>query len=396
MRAAMPRTLAVALAAFLAITILPGCALRGGKKKDYARQLGAGEIALRKVDIGAIPPITTTPQSRAELRRAIAHSLAYLAAPSARARYATGIAGVSITEVESGLRTMDELLQQYPEDAALDREFRARFEAYSSVGWDDEGTVLFTGYFTPIYDASPVQTDRFRYPVYKRPADLGPNSDPGVAQTTPVRSTVTGELFPDAATLESSGRLKGTELVFFDDPWKAYVVRVQGSAKIRMPDGSIRDIGYDGTNGHPYVSVGKELVKDGKIPADQISMPTLMAYFKNHPEDVPAYIRRNPRMVFFRFTEGGPFGSIGKPVTADVTIATDKAIFPPGALTFVDTKVHANSRPTPYASLRVDQDTGGAIRAPGRCDLYMGVGEGAEVRAGDQYYEGKLYYLIAK
>ncbi|MFM2091465.1 MAG: hypothetical protein RLZZ127_1954 [Planctomycetota bacterium] len=391
----MLRTLAVALAATLAAGTLQGCALRGGKKKDYARQLGAGELALRKVDINAIPAITTTPQSRAELRRAIAHSLAYLATPSARTRYATGIGGVSLAEVEGGLRTMDDLLQSYPEDAALDREFRARFEAYASVGWDDEGTVLFTGYYTPIYEASPVQTDRFRYPVYKRPADLGPNSDPGVAQTTPVRSTVTGEQFPDAATLEESGRLKGTELVWFDDPWKAYVVRVQGSAKIRLPDGSLKDIGYDGTNGHPYKSVPLELVKDGKITAEQISMPTLMAYFKTHPDEVPAYVRRNPRMVFFKYTDGGPFGSIGKPVTADVTIATDKAIFPPGALTFVHTKVHQGG-PVPYASLRVDQDTGGAIRAPGKCDLYMGVGEGAETRAGDQYYEGKLFYLVAK
>jgi membrane-bound lytic murein transglycosylase A len=44
----------------------------------------------------------------------------------------------------------------------------------------------------------------------------------------------------------------------------------------------------------------------------------------------------------------------------------------------------------------LDQDTGGAIRAPGRADIYVGVGDAAGRIAGATYAEGRLYYLFLK
>ncbi len=124
---------------------------------------------------------------------------------------------------------------------------------------------------------------------------------------------------------------------------------------------------------------------------------TLRAYFQAHPEDLAGYAAKNPRGIFFTVTSGGPYGSLGQLVTTDVTVATNKQIFPPAGPMLVQTTViGASGRAEPYAALRLDQDTGGAMRAPGRADLYMGVGDSAGQRAGGQWHEGRMWYLILK
>jgi len=139
------------------------------------------------------------------------------------------------------------------------------------------------------------------------------------------------------------------------------------------------------------------MVADGKIAADRLSAQSMRAYFAAHPEDLATYAAQNPRGIFFTVTSGGPFGSLGQPVTTDVTVATNKQIFPPAAIMLVQTSVVAASgKVEPYTALRLDQDTGGAMRAPGRADLYMGVGESAGQRSGGQWYEGRMWYLVLK
>jgi membrane-bound lytic murein transglycosylase A len=172
---------------------------------------------------------------------------------------------------------------------------------------------------------------------------------------------------------------------------------VQGSAKLRLRDGSLMEVGYTGTNNYQYHGIGQDLVKDGKIPADQLNYFTIRSYFRAHPDEVQTYTNRNPRYVFFHQASGGPLGSLGQPVVANVTIATDKSIFPRGAPCLAQTRVADPSlQTTDYVGIRVDQDTGGGIRAPGHADLYMGEGDDNERRAGSQYYEGKLFYLIVR
>ena len=373
----------------IALAVLAtACAKREPPSKDYARELEPGRLALREADMAQLPPIRTTTDGRAELQRAIAHSLAWLKLPSAERAYATDVAGLSRQDVIGGLRLLDELLRSHPDDASLDREVRARFRLYQSVGWDDAGSVLFTAYYTPIFAGSRTRTAEFRFPLYRKPADLAPNPNPGQARTEPARRLSTGQPYPPAGELLDSGELAGSELIWLRDPWEAYVVQVQGSAVIRTAEGMVM-VGYAGDTGHPYVSVGKELIRDGKIPAGVITMPILMAHFRAHPEDVAPYVRRNPRFVFFEENRtGAPRGSIGVPVTADVSLATDKRIFPPGALAFSDLPG--------LSGFRVDQDTGGGIRAPGRADLYLGVGEEAERRAGLVNAEGRLFYLVPR
>jgi membrane-bound lytic murein transglycosylase A len=159
-------------------------------------------------------------------------------------------------------------------------------------------------------------------------------------------------------------------------------------------------LGYAATNGHDYQSVGQKMIADGIVPASGLSLKAMIDYFKANPHQVDRYINHNPRYVFFRTDEGDPRGSLNEPVIPLRSIATDKAIYPRGSMTLLKTRL---PRPAggsisraPYTGFALDQDTGGAIRAPGRCDVYMGVGDEAGRMAGQVYEEGTLYYMFLK
>jgi len=195
-------------------------------------------------------------------------------------------------------------------------------------------------------------------------------------------------------------RVRGKELVWLEDPFEAYIAHVQGSAKIRLSDGQLTTVGYAANNGHEYRSVAKEMIKDGRITASQLSLSAMIDYFKRHVDQVAMYVQRNPRYVFFKKEDGPPRGSLNEPVTTMRTIATDKSIFPRGCLAFISTTLPRASSDSVvnqlYSGFTLDQDTGGAIQAPGRCDVYMGVGDMAGKLAGQTYQEGRLYYLFLK
>ncbi len=207
--------------------------------------------------------------------------------------------------------------------------------------------------------------------------------------------------YPTRAEIEKSGVLAGSELVWLRDAFEAYLVHVQGSAALVLPDGTIFHVGYAGNNGHEYVSVARALVADGKLRDDQLSLDEVRAYFKAHPEDLEGYLQLNPRFIFFRAADGSrwPEGSLGVQLTERRSLATDKNLFPPGGVVLVVTRA---AHPADAAEQRrfiqfmLDQDAGGAIRTPGRADLYFGSGRSAEAQAGGQYADGELYYLFLK
>jgi membrane-bound lytic murein transglycosylase A len=238
----------------------------------------------------------------------------------------------------------------------------------------------------------------YQWPLYKRPADL--ISDP-LTGDVKGRRTPDGTIVPyyTRAQIEA-GALAGQELCWLTSRWEAYVVTVQGSGRLRLPDGSIYEVGYAGHNGYDYVSVGQRMVTDGLIPADQVSLKTLGAYFDAHPQDMDKYLSTNPRTVFFEERPGGPWGSLNEPVTALATIATDKEqhdIYPRAMPAFLNVALTMpDGTPAPANGFYLDQDTGGAIRAAGRCDIYMGIGQSAEDLAGRELNEGQLYYIAVK
>ena len=355
--------------------------------KDYNRELPPGELALRKItDPNQIPDYTQACADLEGLQGAISRSIHYMTKPSSEKFFPYG----DITH-EQALRSLRELeklfaLQQSPRE--INAILKEKFDTYVSVGCDDRGTVLFTGYYTPIFDGSPVRTERFRYPLHKTPDDLVKDADGTILGQKGKDGQI--QQYPSREEIQKSNILAGSELVWLADPFEVYIVHVQGSAKIRMPDGLIKTVGYAAHNGWEYQSIRKKMIVDGKLTEKNINMKIMIDYFKIHPEEVDVYVNQNPRFVFFRYEEGEPRGSLNEPVTPFRTIATDKTIYPRGMFAFAAVDLE---KPIGFV---LDQDAGGAIRAAGRCDVYMGVGERAGELAGKTYREGQLYYLFLK
>lgn len=336
----------------------------------------------------------TLPQDRRPLLQAIQHSFTYLATPKARADYqAHPTPGVTRERVERSLRRLRHLVQHSPNDAAFQAALTREFVLYQSVGRDGAGEVGFTGYFEPYYAASPVPTAEFRYPLYRRPADLESWPTPH-----PTRLALEG-----ADGLQGSqGPLRGLELVWLASRLEAFLVQVQGSAKLGLPDGQVMTVGFAGRTDYPYTSIGRALVEAGKIAAEDLSLPNLLAYFEAHPDELDIYLPKNERFIFFRSTDGGPpTGSLSVPVTAGHSIATDKSLMPPGAMAIIQAPLPQRNPNGDWENqvatrLVLDQDTGGAIIGPGRVDLFVGSGPEAGELAGRINSPGQLYYLLLR
>ncbi|HET6204104.1 MAG TPA: MltA domain-containing protein [Planctomycetota bacterium] len=368
--------------------------------KDYGRPLPSGQLALEKVtDPREIPDFSAGFGDRDALLGAVGRSLGYYEKPSSRRFFP--YLGVSHDRAVASLLAFREELRAASSGTDLDRRLRERFEVYRSVGWDGSGTVYFTGYCEPVLNGSLERTGRFRYPLYRTPPDLV-RTEEGVPLG---RRTASGDLvpYPTRGEIDGEGRLegKGLELVWLEDPFDAYIAHIQGSARIRLPDGSERKVGYAGKTDRPYASVADALIREGKIARRDLSLSAVRAHFRRNPEDIGRYLPVNASYVFFAEREGGPYGSIGVPVTAMCTLATDKVVYPRGALAFAETLLprvgrSGRVRAEPWSGFVLDQDTGGAIRSAGRADLYLGTGETAEELAGHTHAEGKLHYLFVK
>ncbi len=329
------------------------------------------------------------PGDRAALLAAIDHSLDYLETPLATEAYQKlALPEFSLDRVRRSLVRFRQLVQTASTARALQTAVANEFDLYQSIGHDGAGTVHFTGYFEPIHQASRVRTSEFRYPLYRLPANFKQWQMPH-----PTRVALEGE-----DGLQGTGLLQGLEIAWLRDRLEAYLVQVQGSARLQLTDGSVMSIGYAGRTDYPYVSIGRELVNAGKIAADELTLAAVQAYFQQHPEDLNVYLPRNNRFVFFKETYGAPaIGTLRVPVTAGRSIATDKSIMPPGALALIHTDLpNAAGEMTPTHRYVLDQDTGGAIRGAGRVDLFVGTGDQAGDQAGLINSEGQLYYLLLK
>lgn len=390
----MPRLLTAALLGLL--VTLVGCPpaepipLGGPPQdgKDYDRALPPGRLALRKItDPSQIPDFTDAFRNaqNPDLRAAIERSLHYLSKRSSQRFFPYG--DVSHDRAVESLRAFLDVLSQARDADEFNRIVRERFDVYISVGCDDRGTVLFTGYYTPIFDGRLTRGGGFDYPIYKLPRGFQKDGE----------GNPLGGPWRTRREIESGGLSDGDALVWLRDRFQTYVVTVQGSGQIRMADGRIFEIGYAGNNGHEYKSIGMELVEDGKIAKEELSLQAMLDYFHSHPQDIDTYCWRNDRYVFFQPAPGGPFGCLNEKVVPLCSIATDKEIFPRACLAMIDSALPDDSgRSAAYKGFACDQDRGAAIRAAGRCDVFMGVGDAAGRRAGFTYNEGKLYYLFIK
>ena len=353
------------------------------------------EPPLRLVESGeyaAILRSLTLPANRAPLLQAIDHSLNYLATPKAEEDYQNfPVEGVNRDRVLQSLQRLRQVLATSSDNESLRRSLAEEFLLYQAIGNDGQGNVAFTGYFEPYYRASAVPTTDYRYPLYRRPADL---------DQWPLPHPTREELEGTNGLRSSHGPLAGLELVWMASRLEAFLVQVQGSAKLELTDGRVMSVGYAGRTDYPYTSIGQALVADGKIAPEALSLPNLIAYFEANPESLNHYIPKNERFIFFRETDGGPpTGNLSVPVTAGVSIATDKTVLPPGAMALMQVALPQQTSTGEWISqdtsrLVLDQDTGGAIVGPGRVDLFVGSGPEAGEMAGRINTDGSLFYLL--
>lgn len=372
----------------------PTQGLKMTPKKDYYRALPPGQFALRKITSSEQrPDFRGAIQNRERLLTATKRSVNYLRKPSSRSFFPRS--GIGHQKTLESLEAFIKVLESPRSDTELVAELQQRFDVYTSVGCDDRGTVLFTGYYTPIFKASREPTAEFRHPLHRLP----PNhvKDPKTGKTLGLKQA-DGRIdanYPDRRTLLASGHLDGLGLVYLRHAFEAYLIGVQGSAILELPGGERMEVGYAGNNGHPYKSLGLAMVRSGKIERKDLNLRSMIEYFEAHPEEFEPLAAENGRYIFFQESEGGPFGCLNEKVTAMTSIATDKSIFPPGALCFLQANLPISEQ-QPYRGFVLDQDAGGAIRAPGRCDVFMGIGDTAGFLAGRTLAEGRMYYLFLK
>ncbi|MDF5713628.1 MAG: MltA domain-containing protein [Rhizonema sp. NSF051] len=333
------------------------------------------------------------PGDKQNLLKAIDYSLSYLQTPEAKTAYQNYIIPeITQVRVEKSLKRFRELVVNSPNPQELQATLNKEFAFYKSIGSDNQGTILFTGYYKPIYLASRKPTAEYRYPIYRLPDDFQTWSKPH-----PTRLELEGADALQAA----KGKLKGLELFWFKSRMDAFIAQVQGSAVLKLSDGTTTTINYAGNTDYDYVSLGKELIKDGKLEPKGITLEKVINYLEKNPQSQNIYLPRNRRFIFFKDTKNAPnSGSLSVPITPERSIATDKSLMPPGALAIIRASfpfINQGKIEQRLVSRYVlDQDTGGAIKTPGRVDYYIGVGKQAGEIAGSIVNKGELYYLLLK
>lgn len=298
-------------------------------------------------------------------------------------------------------------LTERPDSAELAGFLRNKYIFYQAGGRKDHRgrKMLVTGYYEPIFDGSLTAEPPFLTPLYTPPKSLVtvPGKDGKAAQTS--RYDESNKLTPfwSRAKIESTGLLAGDELVFLKDPFDAFLLHVQGSGKIRLPDQSIRTVRFAGSNGLEYKSIGKLLVDEQKMSLEEATVPAIRAYLDRHPEERQRILHHNPRFIFFTWGDTlGPRGSSGEILTPGRSIAIDGSALPEGTLGYLVSRkptLGADGRINGWDSLQrfvFPQDSGAAIKGTGRVDVFWGHGEYAEVAANHMKEPGKLYFLVKK
>ncbi|MEM9799790.1 MAG: MltA domain-containing protein [Planctomycetota bacterium] len=361
---------------------------------DYGRPLPIGADALLEVGPGEhVPDVRATWYEREEIRPALERSLDWTRTQHAAQFFPA--AGISHERALRSLERFIELLDTTRSAEAFAQAFAAEFTVFKSAGWDGAGGgVLFTGYCTPLLRGSMVESPQYSHALHSLPADLVKADDGTIlGQTTEAGLRP----YPARAEILADASYEDLEIIWLADPIDAYIAHVNGSAFVELEDGEVLRFGYAGKNGRDYTSLGGELIEAGRVSADEMSLAAIRRWAESNPAEVEGFLARNESYVFFTPIEGNPRGSLNLEVTPERTLATDKTLFPRGAICFVETDLPTPSGPTrPFAQLMFDQDTGGAIRTAGRADIYVGVGPRAERLSGATKSPGQLYYFFLR
>jgi membrane-bound lytic murein transglycosylase A len=262
-------------------------------------------------------------------------------------------------------------------DAAARQFFENNFTPYK-VETEAKSTSLHTGYYEPLLNGSRTRVAPYLTPVHGVPSDLGSRKP----------------YYSRAELLGGAGN--APVLLYVDDPVMLFFLHVQGSGKVRLTDGSMVGLQYAAQNGYSYVPIGRILKERGALPKP--TMQGIRDWLRENPQQADEVMNTNPSYVFFKLSSGDEYakGALGIPLTPLRSIAVDDDRAAYGVPTYLDTYMTEfnGSRQVPLRRLFVSQDTGGALKGPGRADIFFGRGEQEEWQAGHQNQQGNTYWLL--
>ncbi|NGX99682.1 MAG: lytic transglycosylase, partial [Candidatus Afipia apatlaquensis] len=281
-------------------------------------------------------------------------------------------------------------------DSAKAREFFEKNFTPLLISRIGEDAGFVTGYYEPIVDGSRVQTDVYNVPVYRRPSNLFVRGYSQANSSMPNKGQVFRKIgrrklvpYYDRAEIEDGAIAgRGLEVVWLKSQTDLLFIQIQGSARIKLEDGSVVRINYDAHNGFPYMPVGRILIERNIIPKDQMSMQKIREYMEQSPDAAKELRRQNRSYVFFRevklAADDEAVGAQGVPLTAGRSIAVDKSLHVYGTPFFIEGNlpIESDTSNTPFRRLMIAQDTGSAIIGPARADIYFGAGADAGRVAG--------------
>lgn len=297
------------------------------------------------------------------------------------------------------------------DDAAARAFFEQHFIAQGLNAPADPG--LLTGYYEPEFPGSLVPSPAFPVPLHRRPDDLEPLVDDRLrgaegAGLTYARRTDAG-LVPYFTRAEiAAGALadQGLELAYVRNARDAFVIQVQGSGRLRLPDGTSIGLDYDGKNGHPYTSIGRALIDEGHIRETEMTMSRMLDWLAQHDPD-SHYLMRNRSYVFFKMrtprgddpATAGPVGAFGQPLVPMVSLAVDASVHRLGLPVYISgpdlagDAAAAGSSPT-LSRLMIAHDVGSAIKGAARGDIFCGDGPAAADLAGSLRHPCRFFRLV--
>ena len=388
---------------FLAILLLLAACVPKVKPPVTATQ------ALVKLQPHQFPDFSDD-MSYGSMETAIDQSLNYLERLDASTPFRFGPDTFTASHLAKSMKAFCELIKQNRSAEKLRKAIEASFWVYRSVGSDGRGKVLFTGYYEPALQGSMHPSPDYPYPLYRKPDDwvsvrLG-LFNPKYEGERIIGRYVNQTLIPffSREDIDTNGSLRqnGYELLWVSDRVDLFFLHIQGSGRMLLDDGTVLHVSYDCDNGRPYRSIGRLLINEGTIAKEEMSMQRIRAFMKNNPQDIERIFNHNESYVFFRLVDQGPIGAIEVPLTSGRCVATDLSLFPKAALAFIQSEKPLVGEDGTIRSWEtfgrfvLNHDTGGAIRGPGRLDIFWGSGPYAETAAGHMKHEGTLYFLVLK
>ncbi len=349
------------------------------------------------------PMIISDDFDRESLKQVIENQLAVMQHANLSQQVRLGRLFPTKGELKETLEAFLNLLRQTPDAQTFYQRVREEF-AFYKAGNGKRKKMLFTGYYTPVIEASLVRTEEYIYPLYRLPDDptelsfISQGDDMDEELSAQPWRTFTRKQIDHYGILQN----QNLEIAWLKDDLERFFLHIQGSGMLLLPTGKTQGLRFAGANSYDYAGIGKLMMKDGVLGPGQRSMQGIKKYLREHPEEIPKYFYQNKRYIFFAFTDEGPKGAGGGELIGGRSIATDKSIYAPGGLALIFVRkpvLNGNNEIAGWkrvARFVVDQDTGSDIKGPGRADFYFGTGYQAGVMAGNFKEWGEVYYLLKK